>query len=300
MANQFYVTVLLGGRGAEREVSLRSGAAIVRALRALGHEVNEMDPAVESWVLPTKTEVVFLALHGEYGEDGQVQSRLDQLGVPYTGTGAAGSALAFDKAQAKKAFREHDISTPHGVVLHSDTPAPPDEIRAPWILKPAAQGSSVGLNRVEALADWTPSLRDALGHGGSVLCEECIEGRELTVGLLDGEALPVVEVRPKSGAYDYQNKYTAGATDYICPADLPASVTDAVQDLGRRAFRAVGARDVGRVDVMLDTASRPYVLEVNTLPGMTETSLLPKAAAAAGVDFNTLCQRILGLALRRK
>lgn len=279
---------------------MRSGAAIVRALRALGHEVNEMDPAGESWVLPTKTEVVFLALHGEYGEDGQVQSRLDQLGVPYTGTGAAGSALAFDKAQAKKAFREHDISTPHGVVLHSDTPAPPDEIRAPWILKPAAQGSSVGLNRVEALADWTPSLLDALGHGGSVLCEECIEGRELTVGLLDGEALPVVEVRPKSGAYDYQNKYTAGATDYICPADLPASVTDAVQDLGQRAFRAVGARDVGRVDVMLDTASRPYVLEVNTLPGMTETSLLPKAAAAAGVDFNTLCQRILELALRRK
>ena len=153
MVNQFQVTVLLGGRSAEREVSLRSGAAVVRALRALGHVVDEVDPAGESWVLPAKTEVVFLVLHGEYGEDGQVQSRLETLGVPYTGTDAAGSALAFDKARSKERFQQNQVASPRGVLIDSLTSTPPDSIPAPWILKPAAQGSSVGLNRVEEEAD---------------------------------------------------------------------------------------------------------------------------------------------------
>lgn len=299
MVNQFQVTVLLGGRGAEREVSLRSGAAVARALRGLGHAVSEVDPAGESWELPTKTEVVFLALHGEYGEDGQVQSRLETLGVPYTGTNAVGSALAFDKVRSKELFQQHQITSPRGVLIDSPTSAPPGSIPAPWILKPAAQGSSVGLNRVEGEAGWNVALADSLRYGGAVLCEECIQGRELTVGVLDGAALPVVEVRPKAGGYNYENKYTPGATDYFCPADLPDEVAKHVQALGLRAFEAVGARDFGRVDVMLNAEFKPYVLEVNTLPGMTETSLLPKAAEVAGINFNALCQCMLELALRR-
>ena len=299
MVNQFQVTVLLGGRGAEREVSLRSGAAVARALRGLGHAVSEVDPAGESWELPTKTEVVFLALHGEYGEDGQVQSRLETLGVPYTGTNAVGSALAFDKVRSKELFQQHQITSPRGVLIDSPTSAPPGSIPAPWILKPAAQGSSVGLNRVEGEAGWNVALADSLRYGGAVLCEECIQGRELTVGVLDGAALPVVEVRPKAGGYNYENKYTPGATDYFCPADLPDEVAAHVQALGLRAFEAVGARDFGRVDVMLNAEFKPYVLEVNTLPGMTETSLLPKAAEVAGINFNALCQCMLELALRR-
>lgn len=299
MVNQFQVTVLLGGRGAEREVSLRSGAAVARALRGLGHAVSEVDPAGESWELPTKTEVVFLALHGEYGEDGQVQSRLETLGVPYTGTNAVGSALAFDKVRSKELFQQHQITSPRGVLIDSPTSAPPGSIPAPWILKPAAQGSSVGLNRVEGEAGWNVALADSLRYGGAVLCEECIQGRELTVGVLDGAALPVVEVRPKAGGYNYENKYTPGATDYFCPADLPNEVAAHVQALGLRAFEAVGARDFGRVDVMLNAEFKPYVLEVNTLPGMTETSLLPKAAEVAGINFNALCQCMLELALRR-
>lgn len=299
MVNQFQVTVLLGGRGAEREVSLRSGAAVARALRGLGHAVSEVDPAGESWELPTKTEVVFLALHGEYGEDGQVQSRLETLGVPYTGTNAVGSALAFDKVRSKELFQQHQITSPRGVLIDSPTSAPPGSIPAPWILKPAAQGSSVGLNRVEGEAGWNVALADSLRYGGAVLCEECIQGRELTVGVLNGAALPVVEVRPKAGGYNYENKYTPGATDYFCPADLPDEVAKHVQALGLRAFEAVGARDFGRVDVMLNAEFKPYVLEVNTLPGMTETSLLPKAAEVAGINFNALCQCMLELALRR-
>ena len=299
MVNQFQVTVLLGGRGAEREVSLRSGAAVARALRGLGHAVSEVDPAGESWELPTKTEVVFLALHGEYGEDGQVQSRLETLGVPYTGTNAVGSALAFDKVRSKELFQQHQITSPRGVLIDSPTSAPPGTIPAPWILKPAAQGSSVGLNRVEGEAGWNVALADSLRYGGAVLCEECIQGRELTVGVLDGAALPVVEVRPKAGGYNYENKYTPGATDYFCPADLPDEVAKHVQALGLSAFEAVGARDFGRVDVMLNAEFKPYVLEVNTLPGMTETSLLPKAAEVAGINFNALCQCMLELALRR-
>ncbi len=299
MVNQFQVTVLLGGRGAEREVSLRSGAAVARALRGLGHAVSEVDPAGESWELPTKTEVVFLALHGEYGEDGQVQSQLETLGVPYTGTNAVGSALAFDKVRSKELFQQHQITSPRGVLIDSPTSAPPGSIPAPWILKPAAQGSSVGLNRVEGEAGWNVALADSLRYGGAVLCEECIQGRELTVGVLDGAVLPVVEVRPKAGGYNYENKYTSGATDYFCPADLPNEVAAHVQALGLRAFEAVGARDFGRVDVMLNAEFKPYVLEVNTLPGMTETSLLPKAAEVAGINFNALCQCMLELALRR-
>jgi len=268
------------------------------ALRLLGHQVDVVDPAIKGWQLPDGVQVVFLALHGEFGEDGQVQTCLESLGVPYTGTGPHGSAIAFDKALSRDAFCRRSIPTPRGAVL-TDSCAPPPGVPPPWVLKPAAQGSSVGLLMVDDETQWPSALRETLKHDKRVLCEERIKGREITLGVLGEEALPVVEVCPNSNVYDYQSKYTRGATEYFCPADLSEACTERVQQLGLRAFEAVEARDFGRVDMMLDDSLDPYVLEVNTLPGMTETSLLPKAAAAAGLDFNHLCERMVDLAVNR-
>jgi D-alanine-D-alanine ligase len=289
---------MAGGFGAEREISLKSGAAVMCALRLLGHKVDEVDPAIKDWQLPDSAQVVFLALHGEFGEDGQVQTCLELLGVPYTGTGPHGSAIAFDKALSRDAFCRRSIPTPRGAVL-TDSCAPPRDVPPPWVLKPVIQGSSVGMHMVDDETQWSYALEDSLKYGNRVLCEERIKGREITVGVLAGEVLPVVEIRPKSDIYDYKSKYTQGATEYFCPADLPDACMARVQQLGLRAFKSVEARDFGRVDMMLDDSLEPYVLEVNTLPGMTETSLLPKAAAAAGIDFNHLCGRMVDLAVNR-
>lgn len=296
--NQYQITVLAGGQGSEREISLRSGAAVAQALTHLGHAVTENDPGQTGWRLPQNTEVVFLALHGEYGEDGQVQAHLENLGVPYTGTGVNGSRLAFDKQLAKDAFLASSIPTPKGIKVRQGDPVP-ESIDGPWVLKPARQGSSVGLQLPETAADWDAALNAASAEGEDVLCEERIIGREITVGLLADEPLPIVEVCPKEGTFDFTNKYTEGATEYICPAELPADREETIRQLALDAFRAVEGRDFGRVDMMLDGQLNPYVLEVNTLPGMTETSLLPKAAFADGIDFNSLCGRMVELAMER-
>jgi len=294
------ITVMLGGFSAEREISLQTGTAVAKALRSLGHTVNELDPQNESWELPAGTEVVFLALHGTYGEDGQVQRRLEQLGVAYTGCDPEASRIAFDKVLTKQRCLEAAIPTPRFLVVESATANWPMGWQPPIVLKPVHQGSSVGLQFVERVADWSAALVEAFRYDDTVLMEERILGRETTVGILDGKALPVVEVRPKKGAYDYANKYTSGATEYFCPAPFDAAVTKAIQAAGLGAFKAVGGRDYGRVDIMVRASGEPAVLEVNTLPGMTETSLLPKAAAAAGLDYAALCQRMINLAVRRK
>jgi D-alanine-D-alanine ligase len=300
MGKRLHVTVMLGGPSAEREVSLRSGAAVAGALRGLGHEVAELDPRGEGWALPTKTDVVFLALHGTYGEDGTVQRALDRLGVPYTGCDADSSQAAFDKVVTKNRCEAAGIVTPRHVVVRDPRSPWPEGWRPPVVLKPVRQGSSVGLSFVRDASGWSEALAVAGAHGMDVLVEEQIVGSETTVGLLAGSALPVVEIRPRHGGYDYRNKYTAGATDYLCPAPFPPGTTRRIQDAAAGAFRAIGGRDYGRVDVMVDEAGNPWVLEVNTLPGMTETSLLPKAAAAAGIDFPSLCQTMVDLALHRK
>ncbi len=299
MVNPVKIVVMAGGFGAEREVSLRSGVAVFKALRSLGHDVRELDPANKGWCLPEETEVVFLALHGEFGEDGQVQTCLENLEVPYTGTGPRESAIAFDKELTRQIFARESIPMPRGCVLSDSTSVPCNDLKPPWVLKPAAQGSSIGLRMVEEEAKWESALNDSLKYDGRVICEERIMGREVTVGVVGDEVLPVVEVRPKSSAYDYDSKYTSGATEYFCPADLSRECTNFIQELGLKAFNAVGARDFGRVDMMLDKSLNPYVLEVNTLPGMTETSLLPKAAAVAGMEFRKLCDRMLDLAISR-
>ena len=293
------ITVMLGGPGAEREVSLRSGAAVADALESLGHEVEEVDPAEAGWSLPPDTDVVFLALHGTYGEDGTVQRRLDELGVPYTGCGAEASRIGFDKILSKRAFIAAGVPTAKFAVITSVAAPWPAGWGLPVVLKPACQGSSVGLHFVERAQEWRGALAESFRYGSPVLLEEKICGRETTVGILDGEALPVVEIRPRSGAYDYKSKYTAGASEYFCPAEFDAAATQRIQAAALAAFHAIGGRDYGRVDVMVTAAGEPVVLEVNTLPGMTETSLLPKAAAAAGMKFAALCERMVELALQR-
>lgn len=299
MPEQLHVTVMLGGPSAEREVSLRSGAAVASALRSLGYRVSEVDPKGPSWKLPDGTDVVFLALHGTYGEDGTVQTQLEQLGVPYTGCGPEASRVAFDKVLTKQRCQEAGVPTARFMVFDSADAPWPRGWDPPVVLKPVRQGSSVGLQFVERVGDWNKALGEALRYDSEVLMEERIVGRETTVGVLGDEVLPLVEVRPRQGAYDYKNKYTPGSTDYICPALFDAETTRRIQDAGSAAFQAIGGRDYGRVDVMLRADGEPVVLEVNTLPGMTETSLLPKAAAAAGLTYEELCRRMVNLALQR-
>jgi len=291
---------MLGGPSAEREISLRSGTAVAKALQSLGHTVRELDPREEAWVLAPGTDVVFLALHGTYGEDGTVQRRLDGLGALYTGCDAGASRIAFDKVLTKERCEAAGVPTAKFMVVDSVQAPWPKGLPPPLVVKPVRQGSSVGLQFVERAEDWTAALAEALKFDSEVLVEEKIAGRETTVGILGAAALPVVEVRPRTGAYDYRNKYTAGRTEYFCPAEFAAAVTQRIQAAALGAFRSVGGRDYARVDVMVRADGSPVVLEVNTLPGMTETSLLPKAAAAAGLDYAQLCQRMVDLALERQ
>jgi D-alanine-D-alanine ligase len=300
MSHPLRITVMLGGPSAEREVSLRSGKAVLAALRSRGHEVHELDPVGSAWALRPGTDVVFLALHGTYGEDGTVQACLDQLGVPYTGCGAEASRVAFDKVLTKERCLRAGVPTAPYLVVDDPRAPWPNGWQPPLVVKPVCQGSSVGLQFVREFGQWPGALADCLRHDKRALVEEQIVGRETTVAILDGRALPVVEVRPKQGGYDYTNKYTQGATDYLCPAPFDEATTRRVQDAGLGAFRAAGARDYARVDVMVRADGSPWVLEVNTLPGMTETSLFPKAAAAAGLSYSEVCQRMVDLALARK
>ena len=297
--NQLHVTVMLGGPSAEREVSLQSGAAAVKALRSLGHVVSELDPVTPHWKLPEPTDVVFLALHGSYGEDGTVQQQLEDLGVPYTGCGVEASRIAFDKVKTKERCLAAGIPTARYAVFHSAAAAFPSGWQPPVVLKPVRQGSSVGLQMVDDAKDFPRALAEAMRFDSEVLMEERIIGRETTVGILDGKALPVAEICVKQGPFDYKSKYTPGAATHVCPAHFDAAATARIQEAALGAFRAVGGRDYGRVDVMVRGQGDPVVLEVNTLPGMTALSILPEAAAAAGLSYAALCQRMIDMAMKR-
>lgn len=294
------VAVVYGGPSEEREVSLRSGLAVARALESAGYIVFKVDPVDGRLQLPEPVDVVFLALHGRYGEDGQIQEELEKLGVPYTGSGPEASRIGFDKVQSKEAFLKSNVPTPRFFVFNALTDEWPAGWQPPVVLKPARQGSSIGLQFVERKEELYPKLREAGRYGWPVLMEEEIEGSEATVGILDGEALPVVEVCPVDGHFDYNHKYSKGMTKYYCPARFGDELNSKIKSEALRAFNAIGARDYGRVDLRIDRMGNIYVLEVNTLPGMTETSLLPLAARNAGYSFVELCKKMIELALRRK
>jgi D-alanine-D-alanine ligase len=285
-----YVAVLKGGPSAEREVSLRSGAAAAEALRTAGYEVTEVTVEGPDFVLPGNTELAFLALHGTFGEDGQVQDILASRGIPFTGADAATSRIAFAKEKTKEKFRAAGVPTPEGQLVSRL-----DEITLslPLFVKPNEQGSSVGTHPATTRDELAAALEDALKFGPSALVERFIRGRELTVGVLGDQVLPIVEIHPLDGFYDYTNKYTKGRTEYFCPAPLPDDVTRLIQQHALNAHRALGNTVYSRIDFLLEKDMNPYCLEVNTLPGMTATSLLPKAAAAVGMTFPQLCQKIV-------
>lgn len=281
-------------------MSLQTGEAVARALEALDHHVIRVDPVPGALVIPPDVEVAFLALHGVYGEDGQIQSELEQLGIPYTGCGVEASRLAFDKVASKQRFLELKIPTAPFTVVENAGGALPGTISLPFVLKPVEQGSSVGLQYVDAPGDWEEALKRAMEHGDQILVEERVVGREVTVAVLAGVPLPIVEIEPVGGRYDYESKYVSKETRYLCPAPFTREETQRIQQVGLKSFLAIGGRDYGRVDIIVREGGEPVVLEVNTLPGMTSRSLFPKAAAAAGINYEQLCQRMIDLALEHQ
>jgi D-alanine-D-alanine ligase len=325
------VVLLMGGRSSEREISLRTGRGIAQSLRNLGHQVTSVDSATgrllpageeekaallgaESHDLAKSTvammtaspalaeaEIVFIALHGGDGEGGTMQALLDLAGKPYTGSGVLASALAMDKAMSKKIFEREGIPTPTWQLLRAgDADTTVDVARLggyPIVVKPNADGSSMGLTIVTEADQLPEAIREASRFGPEILIEAFIPGRELTVAVMGEEALPIVEIRPNNEYYDYESKYTKGGSQYFCPADLPEPLAARVRELGVRASRALGCSGVARVDFRLSPQNEPYCLEVNTIPGMTPTSLVPMAAKARGLSYDQLVQRMLDLAL---
>lgn len=290
------IAVLMGGPGTEREVSLNSGRAVAGALRASGAEVTEVDVYGSDFVVPAGTALAYNMVHGTFGEDGQIQQILEDRGISYTGEGVEGSRVAFDKILSKKRFAAADLPTAGWQVLRAGEDC---ALEVPCVVKAPRQGSSVGVHIVrsaEALAD---ALADCFQFGDEVLVEEFFVGRELTVGILDGQALPIIEIIPQDGVYDYQHKYTKGATTYLVPAEIGDEATRRVQEASLAAHRALGLEIYSRVDLLLAPDGGLNIMEINTIPGMTETSLLPKAAAVAGLDFPALCARIASLSLQR-
>jgi D-alanine-D-alanine ligase len=286
------IGVLLGGLSKERDVSLRSGAAVAKALRARGYDVAEIDAGRD---LPEKLkaaeiEVAFIALHGRYGEDGAVQGLLEIMGIPYTGSGPLASAICMDKELTKKVLVSEmgdGILTPvWKVIRRGDAVAA--KLPLPVIVKPNREGSTIGISVVRAEKDFAPAVAQALALDETVLVEEFVTGTEVTVSVVNGRALPIVEIVPKSGFYDYAAKYTKGATDYIVPARIPDAMRDRLQAASESIWQVMKLSGFARMDFVGD-----YFLEVNTVPGMTETSLVPKAAAAAGMSFEDLCEEVL-------
>lgn len=285
-----HIAVLMGGISAERQISLASGQAIAKALEGRNYRVTRVDVTSEEFDLPGDLDLAFIALHGTYGEDGSVQSYLQKRGVPFTGADAESSRIAFDKLLSKSMFVKHGISSPRFEVLKAGQPR---TLPLPVVVKPPRQGSSIGLSRVMREEEWAAAMEMATRYDDELLIEEFIPGRELTVGIVGEQVLPVIEIRAPQGNYDYTAKYTKGMTEYVCPAPLDEATTRRCQELAWKTFCVLGARGLGRVDVRLDDGGTPYVLELNTIPGFTETSLLPKAAGAIGISFADLCEKIV-------
>lgn len=291
------IHVLYGGVSRERDVSLKSGAAVINGLAEAGFHPVPVDITSANWKPEGNIQFAFLALHGEFGEDGQIQGILESAGIPFTGSNARASKLAFDKNEAKAVISRAGIAVPEGVVLTGEHRNLPDSFIPPLVIKPVRDGSSLGLGFVHCDDQWESSFENCLKHTDEVLVEKCIAGRELTVGILGGSTLPVIEIISGDGGYNYQKKYSSGGARHICPAQLTDSLAARVSTTALTAFNALGCSSVGRVDIILDHQNTPVVLEVNTLPGMTEFSLLPEAAQAAGISFASLCRKLIHLSL---
>jgi D-alanine-D-alanine ligase len=292
----------MGGPGSERKVSLATGAGVAKALRQLGAEVTEVDVTGPDFVLSGNVDVAFNAIHGTFGEDGQVQRILETRGVKYTGEGVATSELAIDKIASKRRFVERGVPTPKFEILrgHADPTLP-----LPYVLKAPREGSSVGVFIVRTPEEVAPSLTKARAFAGELLVEQFIEGRELTVGIVGDRALPIIEIVAKKDFYNFENKYpflnpNAAGADHFCPAALDSATAARVQQTALAAHRALDLEVYSRVDLLLSENGEAFVLEINTIPGMTPSSLLPEAAAAAGISYENLCARIVELSLGRQ
>jgi D-alanine-D-alanine ligase len=296
------VAVLMGGASAEREVSLMSGRGVLQALLSQGVDAQAFDPA-ERDLGELKRDGIqrcFIALHGRFGEDGTVQGALELLRIPYTGSGVMASAMAIDKLMTKRLWRAEKLPTPawQPVASAAATRAALAELGQPMIVKPAREGSTIGLSKVTAVEQCDAAYALAAGHDAEVLCEQFISGDEVTIAVLGSgaaaQALPVIRIIAPAGNYDYQNKYFTHTTQYLVPCGLPEGEEAAIQELVLKAYRVLGCRGWARVDVMIDAATRqPYLLEINTAPGMTGHSLVPMAAQATGMSYSELCIEIL-------
>jgi D-alanine-D-alanine ligase len=291
------VGVLLGGKSAEREVSLKSGGMVLAALRNRGVDAHPFDPAERGLdaLLDARYDRVFIALHGRFGEDGTLQGALEWLGIPYTGSGVLASALAMDKLRAKLVWQASGLPTPPYEILRADADlsAVAGRLGLPLMVKPVCEGSSLGMSKVREAGAVEEAYALAVNYDRVVMAEKFIEGAELTVGILDDAVLPIIKLETPRDFYDYQAKYIADDTRYILPCGLPPARERELQALSREAFAALGCRGWGRVDLMLDADGAPYLLEVNTAPGMTDHSLVPMAARAVGLSYEDLCLRIL-------
>jgi D-alanine-D-alanine ligase len=294
------VAVLFGGKSAEREVSLKSGAAVLAALLRSGVDAHAFDPAVQNLqaLVDDGFDRAFIALHGRFGEDGTVQGALELLGIPYTGSGVMASALGMDKWRSKLVWRAGGLPIPDYALLdeHSDWQVIAQQLGLPLFVKPANEGSSVGISKVKATGELPAAYKEAARHDKLVLAESFIGGGEYTVAILGDQALPVIKIEPANEFYDYEAKYLRNDTRYLCPSDLSAAQEAEMQGLAKQAFALIGGRGWGRVDFLKGTDGKLYVLEANTSPGMTDHSLVPMAARQAGMSFEQLVLNILGLA----
>jgi D-alanine-D-alanine ligase len=301
------VGVLYGGRSAEREVSLMSGEGVLQALRSQGIDAHGFDPAQRSLgeLQAEQFDRVFIALHGRFGEDGTMQGALEQLGIPYTGPGVQASSIGMDKIMTKRIWGSYGLPTPRFAVLNTDANPQDlhhiaDELGLPLMLKAPHEGSTIGITKALTQEEVVSGLANCAKYDDVVLAEQFIRGRELTVPVLgagrSAYALPVIEIRAPEGNYDYQHKYFTDDTQYLCPAPLDAALTKKIQDLAVRAFNAIGCRGWSRVDFMLSAENEPFLLEINTSPGMTGHSLVPMAAKQSGISYEALCCEILKMA----
>lgn len=292
------VAVLLGGNSPEREVSFNSGKAVAQALRDAGYDVSTFDPKKDpiSKLIDHKPDVAFIALHGKGGEDGTIQGMLDYFNIPYTGSKVLESALCLDKILTKQIIKEHEITTPKFQIFHKDDlikEVLEFHLKFPAIVKPHNDGSTIGMSIIQSQNELKPALKIALEYSDNILVEEFISGKEVTVGMINGKALPLIEIAPVSGFYDYEAKYTKGKTEYFVPARIEDNLAKDIQSISEKIYKVLNLRGAPRVDFIISEDKQPYFLEVNTIPGMTETSLLPKAAKANGLSFQDLCVKIL-------